>query len=54
MEASVTRAMNFWKFGGQIIVSAQPWNRRPHPFLEVAGWTNLARHLFKEKRGGGW
>ncbi len=28
------------------IVFAQPWNRRPHPFLEVSGWPDLARLLF--------
>jgi uncharacterized HAD superfamily protein len=30
------------------IVFAQPWNRQPHPFLEVAGWPDLASLLFKE------
>jgi uncharacterized protein len=28
------------------IVFAQPWNRRPHPFLEVADWPALAGLLF--------
>jgi uncharacterized protein len=35
------------------IVFAQPWNRRPHPFLEVAGWPDLARLLFEDNGGGG-
>ena len=30
------------------ILFAQPWNRRPHPFLEVAGWPQLASLLFEE------
>ncbi len=30
------------------ILFAQPWNRRPHPFLEVAGWPQLAALLFEE------
>jgi len=30
------------------ILFAQPWNRRPHPFLEVKGWPDLARLLFKD------
>jgi uncharacterized protein len=34
------------------IVFAQPWNRRPHPFLEVAGWPDLARLLFEDNGGG--
>lgn len=25
------------------ILFAQPWNRRPHPFLEVDGWAQLER-----------
>jgi len=29
------------------ILFAQPWNRRPHPFLEVKGWPELARLLLK-------
>ena len=28
------------------ILFAQPWNRRPHPFLEVADWPTLAGLLF--------
>jgi uncharacterized protein len=28
------------------IVFAQPWNRRPHPFLEVQDWPELAELLF--------
>jgi uncharacterized HAD superfamily protein len=35
------------------IVFAQPWNRKPHPFLEVAGWPELARLLFEDNGGGG-
>jgi uncharacterized HAD superfamily protein len=35
------------------IVFAQPWNRRPHPFLEVAGWPELARLLFEGNGAGG-
>jgi len=35
------------------IVFAQPWNRQPHPFLEVAGWSELARLLFEEGDGRG-
>jgi uncharacterized protein len=31
------------------IVFAQPWNRQPHPFPEVADWPELARLLFEEK-----
>ena len=31
------------------IVFAQPWNRQPHPFLEVAGWPDLASLLFEDK-----
>jgi uncharacterized HAD superfamily protein len=30
------------------IVFAQPWNRLPHPFLEVADWSALASLLFEE------
>ncbi len=30
------------------IVFAQPWNRRAHPFLEVADWPELASLLFEE------
>ncbi|MDI6854232.1 MAG: haloacid dehalogenase [Deltaproteobacteria bacterium] len=29
------------------ILFAQPWNRRPHPFLEVRDWQDLARLLFE-------
>ncbi len=35
------------------IVFAQPWNRQPHPFLEVSGWPELARLLFEEGDGRG-
>ncbi|MGB8992469.1 MAG: hypothetical protein WCD80_10470 [Desulfobaccales bacterium] len=35
------------------IVFAQPWNRQPHPFLEVADWPALAGLLFEESGGGG-
>jgi len=35
------------------IVFAQPWNRRPHPFLEVSGWPDLARLLLEDNGGGG-
>jgi|YNPNPStandDraft_1061719.scaffolds.fasta_scaffold00079_10 uncharacterized HAD superfamily protein len=27
------------------ILFVQPWNRRPHPFVEVEGWPDLARLL---------
>jgi len=30
------------------ILFAQPWNRRPHPFVEVADWPELAGLLFEE------
>ncbi len=30
------------------ILFAQPWNRRPHPFLEVSGWPQLSGLLFKD------
>jgi len=30
------------------IVFAQPWNRQPHPFPEVAGWPALASLLFED------
>ncbi len=30
------------------ILFAQPWNRQPHPFLEVADWPELAGLLFEE------
>jgi uncharacterized HAD superfamily protein len=30
------------------IVFAQPWNRQPHPFLEVADWPALADLLFED------
>jgi hypothetical protein len=30
------------------ILFAQPWNRRPHSFLEVADWPELAGLLFSE------
>ena len=30
------------------ILFAQPWNRRPHPFLEVSNWPQLASLLFEE------
>jgi hypothetical protein len=32
------------------ILFAQPWNRQPHPFLEVESWPELARLLFEEDR----
>jgi uncharacterized HAD superfamily protein len=35
------------------IVFAQPWNRQPHPFLEVTGWPDLARLLFGDNGDGG-
>jgi len=35
------------------IVFAPPWNRKPHPFLELAGWLDLARLLFEDKGEGG-
>jgi uncharacterized HAD superfamily protein len=35
------------------ILFAQPWNRRPHPFLEVKDWPTLAGLLFEESGGGG-
>ncbi|MEW6387196.1 MAG: haloacid dehalogenase [Thermodesulfobacteriota bacterium] len=35
------------------ILFAQPWNRKPHPFLEVQSWPELARLLFEESGGGG-
>jgi uncharacterized HAD superfamily protein len=35
------------------ILFAQPWNRHPHPFPEVADWTELAGLLFEEEGGGG-
>ncbi len=35
------------------IVFAQPWNRQPHPFLEVAGWPDLATLLFEDGDGRG-
>lgn len=41
------------KAGITPIVFAQPWNRRPHPFLEVAGWPELARLLFEDHGEGG-
>jgi uncharacterized HAD superfamily protein len=31
------------------ILFAQPWNRQPHPFLEVADWPTLADLLFEEE-----
>jgi uncharacterized HAD superfamily protein len=34
------------------IVFAQPWNRRPHPFPEVADWPELAKLLFEPGMGG--
>ena len=34
------------------IVFAQPWNRQPHPFLEVSGWPDLAGLLFEDNGGG--
>jgi uncharacterized protein len=30
------------------ILFAQPWNRLPHPFLEVQGWLDLSRLLFED------
>ena len=38
------------------ILFAQPWNRQPHPFPEVADWPELARLLFggdENVEGGG-
>ena len=37
------------------ILFAQPWNRQPHPFIEVADWPELAGLLFEEEEnfGGG-
>jgi len=35
------------------ILFVQPWNRQPHPFLEVNGWPELASLLFEESGGGG-
>jgi uncharacterized HAD superfamily protein len=34
------------------IVFAQPWNRRSHPFPEVADWPTLAKLLFEDDGGG--
>jgi uncharacterized HAD superfamily protein len=30
------------------ILFAQPWNRQPHPFLEVQSWPDLSRLLFQD------
>lgn len=30
------------------VLFVQPWNRQPHPFLEVADWPALARLLFED------
>jgi uncharacterized protein len=30
------------------IVFAQPWNRQPHPFPEVANWPELGGLLFED------
>jgi uncharacterized protein len=27
------------------VLFAQPWNRRPHPFLEVSSWDELDQHI---------
>jgi uncharacterized HAD superfamily protein len=35
------------------ILFVQPWNRQPHPFLEVADWPALARLLFEDEGGEG-
>ena len=35
------------------IVFAQPWNRQPHPFIEVSDWPELASLLFEEGDGRG-
>jgi uncharacterized HAD superfamily protein len=35
------------------ILFAQPWNRRPHPFIEVQDWPQLAGLLFEDESGGG-
>jgi uncharacterized protein len=32
------------------ILFAQPWNRRPHPFLEVSDWSQLAGLLFQSEQ----
>jgi uncharacterized HAD superfamily protein len=34
------------------IVFAQPWNRHPHPFLEVSNWIELAAMLFRGNDAG--
>ena len=35
-------------YGITPILFAQPWNRQPHPFLEVADWPALAGLIFEE------
>ncbi len=35
-------------YGITPILFAQPWNRRPHTFMEVADWPTLAGLLFEE------
>jgi len=35
------------------IVFALPWNRKPHPFLEVTGRPDLPRLRFEAKGEGG-
>jgi hypothetical protein len=35
------------------ILFAQPWNRQPHPFMEVRDWQELSCLLFEEGGGGG-
>jgi uncharacterized HAD superfamily protein len=39
-------------YGITPILFAQPWNRQPHPFPEVADWPALAKILFEDDGGG--
>ena len=55
----INRFFNKWSYedlaqeGIIPIVFAQPWNRQPHPLLEVSRWPELASLLFEEDEGRG-
>ncbi len=45
VEDRLETCFNLEQTGIRPVVFAQPWNRRPHPFLEVASWEELRRLL---------
>jgi uncharacterized HAD superfamily protein len=48
VEDRLETCLHLAQHGVTPILFAQPWNRRPHPFREVADWPELAGLLFEE------